>query len=191
MGTEPADDEVYCRDCGAIIKERAEICPECGIRQREPETSNTVTKDSGLAAIISFFVPGGGQIYNGQIGKGLVMLVAFVFLAITVVGLVIAIPLWVWGIYDAYKVAENGGASSSSSGGGGSPPRLTMQRALAWEAHRSDESERAESVRKRFLATKTGDLSEEDREYIMEVVEEYERETGKGSADAVREAIDR
>lgn len=30
---EPGPDEVYCMSCGAVIKERAEICPECGVRQ--------------------------------------------------------------------------------------------------------------------------------------------------------------
>lgn len=30
---DPGPDEVYCMSCGAIIKERAEICPECGVRQ--------------------------------------------------------------------------------------------------------------------------------------------------------------
>lgn len=34
MATETAGGTVFCRDCGAEINERAEICPECGIRQR-------------------------------------------------------------------------------------------------------------------------------------------------------------
>lgn len=29
----PGPDEMYCMDCGEIIKERAEICPECGVAQ--------------------------------------------------------------------------------------------------------------------------------------------------------------
>lgn len=29
----PGADEVYCTSCGSIIKEQAEICPECGVRQ--------------------------------------------------------------------------------------------------------------------------------------------------------------
>jgi len=27
------DDDVYCVECGSAIAERAEICPECGVRQ--------------------------------------------------------------------------------------------------------------------------------------------------------------
>ncbi|MFT4884960.1 MAG: hypothetical protein ACI8U4_002478 [Natronomonas sp.] len=29
----PAPDECYCTSCGDIIKEEAEICPNCGVRQ--------------------------------------------------------------------------------------------------------------------------------------------------------------
>lgn len=30
---ELTSDEVYCTSCGAAIKEEAEICPKCGVRQ--------------------------------------------------------------------------------------------------------------------------------------------------------------
>lgn len=30
-GQGPGPDEIYCRNCGEIIRERAEICPECGV----------------------------------------------------------------------------------------------------------------------------------------------------------------
>ena len=33
-------DEVYCTSCGAVIKEEAEVCPECGVRQTEPDTNH-------------------------------------------------------------------------------------------------------------------------------------------------------
>src|SRR5262245_34821700 len=40
----------------------------------------TDQKNSGIAAVLSFFFPGAGQIYNGQIGKGLLFLILhFVF----------------------------------------------------------------------------------------------------------------
>lgn len=66
-------------------------------------------KNSGLAAILSFFYTGLGQIYNGQIGKGLAMIVAYLiswFLMFVVIGFITTPILWVWGIYDAYKSAE-------------------------------------------------------------------------------------
>jgi len=30
---EPGPDEAFCVECGSVIKQRAEICPECGVRQ--------------------------------------------------------------------------------------------------------------------------------------------------------------
>ena len=61
-------------------------------------------KNSGLAAVLSFFVPGLGQIYNGQIGTGLLFFfgTAIGFLFLVVPGIV----LWIYGIYHAYKNAE-------------------------------------------------------------------------------------
>jgi hypothetical protein len=31
-------DEVFCTECGSAIKERAEVCPECGVRQKSIPT---------------------------------------------------------------------------------------------------------------------------------------------------------
>jgi predicted RNA-binding Zn-ribbon protein involved in translation (DUF1610 family) len=41
--TRPRTDEKYCSSCGEVIKEKAEICPECGVRQSE---SPEETKES-------------------------------------------------------------------------------------------------------------------------------------------------
>lgn len=35
-GRDPGPDEVFCYSCGEVIKEQAEICPACGVRQRAP-----------------------------------------------------------------------------------------------------------------------------------------------------------
>jgi TM2 domain-containing membrane protein YozV len=58
-----------------------------------------------LAAICSFFIPGLGQVYNGEgILKGLL------FYAGTIIGsLILVIPglaIWLYGIYNAYNVAQ-------------------------------------------------------------------------------------
>lgn len=31
-GATPGPDEIYCRNCGDVIRQRAEICPECGVQ---------------------------------------------------------------------------------------------------------------------------------------------------------------
>ena len=43
MATEQAgSDEKYCSSCGEIIKSKAEICPECGVRQEEENSNQSV-----------------------------------------------------------------------------------------------------------------------------------------------------
>lgn len=66
-------------------------------------------KNPGLAAVLSFFYTGLGQIYNGQIAKGIAFLVIqsiLLFFWWTIVLGIGAGIFWVYGIYDAYKTAE-------------------------------------------------------------------------------------
>jgi TM2 domain-containing membrane protein YozV len=67
-------------------------------------------KSAGLAAVLSFFISGLGQIYNGQILKGLVIIVVQVINGALTTILIGWIPLaivWVWAIIDAYREAEH------------------------------------------------------------------------------------
>ncbi len=66
-------------------------------------------KSPGVAAVLSFFVTGLGQIYNGQILKGLIfMAIALlnVLLMWVLIGFLTAPLFWIYGIYDAYRSAE-------------------------------------------------------------------------------------
>ncbi len=76
---------IYCPTCGRHVSSRARACPGCG----EPiavRVASRVRSDSepvypltpipplwspGIAAVLSFFIPGLGQIYKGQILNGL------------------------------------------------------------------------------------------------------------------------
>ncbi len=52
-------------------------------------------KKVGLITLISIFIPGGGQIYQGEYLKGLlILLLAWLILP------------WLYGIYDAYTMAS-------------------------------------------------------------------------------------
>ncbi|WP_240335263.1 hypothetical protein [Paraliobacillus sediminis] len=65
-------------------------------------------KNAGLAAVLSFFVAGLGQIYNGQIGKGIGFIVAYFIsglLMFVIIGFITTPILWIWGMVDAYNVA--------------------------------------------------------------------------------------
>ncbi len=75
-------------------------------------------KNSGLAAVLSFFFTGLGQIYNGQIGKGVLFIVIqginFLLMFI-IIGFITAPLFWIWGMVDAYKTAEKINASARTS----------------------------------------------------------------------------
>ena len=63
-------------------------------------------KNPGTAAVLSFLIVGLGQIYNGQILKGLAMLVVSILFGITVVGLIVSFLIWLYGVFDAYGTAK-------------------------------------------------------------------------------------
>ncbi len=66
-------------------------------------------KSPGLAAVLSFFFCGLGQIYNGQILKGLILLVAYFIswlMMYIIIGFITTPILWIWGIVDAYRKAQ-------------------------------------------------------------------------------------
>ena len=67
-------------------------------------------KNSGLAAVLSFFFfTGLGQIYNGQIGKGVVFIPIQIInagLMFILIGFFTYPIVWIWGVVDAYKTAE-------------------------------------------------------------------------------------
>ena len=66
-------------------------------------------KNPTVATMLSFFWSGLGQFYNGQIGKGILMLVLYgVSLALTVVfiGFVTGAIVWIWGMVDANLSAK-------------------------------------------------------------------------------------
>lgn len=66
-------------------------------------------KNPGVAAVLSFFYCGLGQIYNGQIFKGIIMLVVYTISALlmyVLIGFITTPILWIWGMYDAYRTAD-------------------------------------------------------------------------------------
>jgi TM2 domain-containing membrane protein YozV len=66
-------------------------------------------KNAGLAAVLSFFFMGLGQIYNGQFAKGIAFIIAYAisWLLVAVgIGMITTPILFFYGMYDAYKSAE-------------------------------------------------------------------------------------
>jgi TM2 domain-containing membrane protein YozV len=99
---------VYCPHCGAQVDPMAEICPKCGVRIKQPPPL-VESKSPILAAVLSVVFPGLGQIYNGQIGKGIAFLIlgaVLVFSIAALIGFVLYPIFWIYNIYDAYTVAR-------------------------------------------------------------------------------------
>lgn len=72
------------------------------------QTTVTTIKNPWVAAILSFVFPGFGQLYLGQKNKaGLFIVIAAVsiVLMLLIVGFILYILFWLWGIFDAYSSA--------------------------------------------------------------------------------------
>jgi TM2 domain-containing membrane protein YozV len=66
-------------------------------------------KNPGVSMIASFFIPGLGSMLNGDVGKGVGILLGYFFCIILfflIVPLLVAVGLWVWGMVDAYQGAQ-------------------------------------------------------------------------------------
>ncbi len=90
----------FCPESGnELISKNAEICPNCGVRLRGGSG-----KSPGIAALCSFLFPGLGQVYNGDVGRGFLILLG------TIVGslyfLIPGLAVFNYGIYDAYATAK-------------------------------------------------------------------------------------
>jgi TM2 domain-containing membrane protein YozV len=66
-------------------------------------SGDAAPKSPGVALLISFFICGGGQMYNGQVGKGFLMLIGF---ALTIWMFGLGLIIWIWSLVDAYSTAK-------------------------------------------------------------------------------------
>jgi hypothetical protein len=81
-----------CEECKNILKGRS-YCPNCALKII-PGVSLVPFRNPYKAAILSAIIPGLGQVYNGQLARGLKILI-FCWLLIP----------WIYGIRDAYQTA--------------------------------------------------------------------------------------
>lgn len=102
-------DEVYCTSCGATIKEEAEVCPECGVRQKEEdpgqsrselpdarkyELQKIARKDQTTVAIVSFLLTPAGYLMVGKTGLAIINLLTLNYLLLGI----ILVPIHTWKI---------------------------------------------------------------------------------------------
>lgn len=98
-----------CPFCSAPIPESARICPKCGDdisssatggRDPKPSAASTTTiivRDAlspGVAGLLSFVIPGAGQMYCGRVGVGIAWFVGVVIGYIMLVFPGLALHLW-------------------------------------------------------------------------------------------------
>jgi RNA polymerase subunit RPABC4/transcription elongation factor Spt4/TM2 domain-containing membrane protein YozV len=107
--------KIKCKNCDNEIYKNADICPHCGIRLRI-----IAIKNPGVAAILSFFIPGLGNIYNGEIMIGVAFLIIEILLGAFgiflmrsssqiregIIFIAVGFIFWIYNIYSAYKMAE-------------------------------------------------------------------------------------
>jgi tetratricopeptide (TPR) repeat protein/TM2 domain-containing membrane protein YozV len=109
---ETSANEDFCLNCGEKIGDtKSNICPKCGIRLSKLSrfgTSKGTThpgkiKNPIKAAILSTVWPGMGQTYNGQYGKGFIIILGTIFGLF--VFIVPGVIIWLIGIVDAYRIS--------------------------------------------------------------------------------------
>lgn len=77
--------------------------PQPGYPYAPPVVPYIRRKEPGIALLLSFLVPGVGQIYNGDVGKGIAFMLGFFLLVWFVIGW----GFWIWAMVDAYQSATN------------------------------------------------------------------------------------
>ena len=66
-------------------------------------------KSPALSLLVSFFIPGVGSMINGDSGTGIAILLLYLLgwgLAVFLIGIPLAIGVWIWGLIDAYQGAQ-------------------------------------------------------------------------------------
>ena len=108
-----------CPNCGSEVPIDANFCPKCGVNFTESRPSQQThppidqasspedrsdRKDPILAAILSFIIPGVGQIYVGATTRG----VAYIILAIIfyILFIIPGVIFAIYAVYDAYRLAH-------------------------------------------------------------------------------------
>ncbi len=119
---------IICTQCKAENEPTAKFCTSCGAKLGPPATrleakaprrkapqSRSPTqvgekeyaynKTPVVALILSLLIPGVGQFYNGDTKKGALVLIGAFVLGAATAG-VVYLGLWIYGMYDAYQVAD-------------------------------------------------------------------------------------
>jgi TM2 domain-containing membrane protein YozV len=79
------------------------------VPQVYPPAVAVAPKSPAVSLLISFFIPGVGSMVNGDTQTGVIILVIWLVGIITaffLIGFVLILAAWVWGMIDAYQGAQ-------------------------------------------------------------------------------------
>jgi TM2 domain-containing membrane protein YozV len=121
-GTENEKDARFCKECNEPLynptdnKKDKEINRKDQIQENNQGKTSSIDnqppkfyKNPSVSTILSFFFMGLGQIYNGQIGKGILFIILYgisVVLMSVIIGFITTPILWIWGMVDANNSAK-------------------------------------------------------------------------------------
>jgi TM2 domain-containing membrane protein YozV len=101
----------YCPECGKPVEGNKNFCSDCGavlsnagsVMQRGPAAVQE-EKSPNVALLCSFFIPGLGQVYDGNTARGIGIFIGTIlgFFVFFIPGLVV----WIYGMYDARSTAK-------------------------------------------------------------------------------------
>jgi TM2 domain-containing membrane protein YozV len=116
---------IKCKHCGSNLNQVSQAAPRnptamqpaalppghypsnyTAPRDSQVQVVSLPPKSPGLAVILSLVIIGTGQFYNGDIGKGIVMLLMAIILVPITAG-VLWLPIAIWSAVDAYSSAKN------------------------------------------------------------------------------------
>jgi hypothetical protein len=83
----------FCPTCGNEIDKNAEVFPESGVVD-ETVAPYVKKKSAVIAVILSFLVPGLGQICYGQIRGGILFIIISIILLFSILILILGYILW-------------------------------------------------------------------------------------------------
>ena len=120
----------YCSNCGKQLQDGNNTCPHCNFQnsifsmqqpQQVPlqpiyysqqalpthqifyhqQTANANLKSSGLTVVLAFLWPGVDNCYLDDVGMGIAKIIGYLILIITLIGIPIALVIWIVGMATA------------------------------------------------------------------------------------------
>lgn len=109
-GSEIARESSHCRVCGRRLFFTGETSYYGQVSFSVPETAEMVypsetPKSPFLASVLSLFVIGVGQMYVGQVTKGVAMFILALIISVLIVPHAV-VGLWLIAVFDAFLIAR-------------------------------------------------------------------------------------